>query len=272
MIIQGKKALVTGAGSGIGKAIAISLAKRGCDLALVDINPSGLQDTADAINGYGVRSSLHVLDVTDRKAVDALPAEVIATHGGLDILVNNAGIAAGGNFQEVREEVFDRVMEINFHSLVRITRLFLPLLQKSKEARIVNISSIYGVIAPAGQTAYSASKFAVRGFSNALRHELAGTHIGVSVVHPGGVATAIARSAIPPENASPAELQKKVAMMEKFLKMPPEKAGEIIVTGIEKNKARIIVGSDAQALKWMERLFPVNYWSILMLRYKKLAD
>ena len=135
----------------------------------------------------------HHLDVSNRAAIAAFPAEVLAAHPGVDILVNNAGVALGGTFEQVSEEDFDWLLSINLFGVVRMTRAFLPVLHKSDEARLVNISSIFGVITPPGQTAYCASKFAVRGFSNSLRYELRGSTIGVSVVHPGGINTNIAK-------------------------------------------------------------------------------
>ena len=154
-------------------------------------------------------------------------------------------------------------MAINFDAVVRMTRAFLPLLQTSDDARIVNVSSIYGIVSPAGQTAYSASKFAVRGFSNALRHELEGTRVGVTVVHPGGVATAIARSARAPAGIDAAEVERRRAAVERKLRMPPARAGEIIVRGIERRRARVLVGGDAVVVALLERLAPVGYWRVL---------
>jgi short-subunit dehydrogenase len=144
-----------------------------------------------------------------------------------------------------------------------MTRAFLPLLHTSDEARIVNLSSIYGIVAPPGQSAYAASKFAVRGFSNALRHELLGTRVGVTVVHPGGVATAIARSARAPAGIAPAEIAQRVAAAEKTLRMAPARAGEIIVTAIERRRARVLVGADAKTIALIERIAPVHYWRVL---------
>ena len=181
----------------------------------------------------------------------------------MDLLVNNAGVALGGHFDEVSEADFDWLMEINFHAVVRMTRAFLPVLRASDDARIVNISSVFGLIAPPGQSAYCASKFAVRGFSNALRHELSGTRVGVSVVHPGGVATAIARNARVSAGTSAEERRRRLALAEKLLRLPPEAAGEIIVRGVEKRRARILVGRDAVFIALIERLFPVKYWSVL---------
>jgi short-subunit dehydrogenase len=152
---------------------------------------------------------------------------------------------------------------INFWGAVRMTRAFLPLLRNSDDARLVNISSIYGIVAPPGQTAYSASKFAVRGFSEALRRELKASKIGVTVVHPGGVATSIADNARTPANATPEEIANARARANKLLKMPPAVAGEIIVKGIERRKPRVLVGTDAKLVSLIERLMPVSYWSVL---------
>lgn len=263
MNVKDRVAIITGAGSGIGQGIALALARRGCHLALADINPRGLAQTVQQTKTQGVRVSDHLLDVTDREAVRALPAQVLAVHKRVDLLINNAGVALGGTFEQVSEANFDWLFDINFHAVVQLTRAFLPHLHQSDDARIVNISSLYGLISPPEQTAYSASKFAVRGFSNALRFELEGTTVGVSVVHPGGVATAIARNARVPAGATEAEIRKKQAMQAKLLRMPPERAGEIIVKGIENRRARILVGTDAKILSWLERILPVSYWQIL---------
>lgn len=263
MNLKDRVAVVTGAGSGIGRATALSLARRGCHLALADIDEAGLNDTYAQSLEQGVRASKHRLDVADRAAVAALPADVRKSHDRMDLLVNNAGVALGGHFEQVSETDFDWLMEINFHAVVRMTRAFLPVLRASDDARIVNVSSVFGLISPPGQCAYSASKFAVRGFSNALRYELSGTRIGVSVVHPGGVATAIARNARVSADTSAEEKLSRLALAEKLLRLPPEEAGEIIVRGVEKRRARILVGRDAIFIALIERLFPVNYWRLL---------
>jgi NAD(P)-dependent dehydrogenase (short-subunit alcohol dehydrogenase family) len=263
-------AVVTGAGSGIGRATAMSLARRGCHLALADIDPEGLEATgallaaSGVLGASGVRVSRHPLDVADREAVAAFPRAVLAAgHRGVDVLVNNAGVAVGGGFEEVAERDFDWLMEINFHGLVRMTRAFLPLLHDRPESRIVNVSSVFGLIAPPGQCAYSASKFAVRGFSNSLRHELLRSGVGVTVVHPGGVATAIARKARAPAGVPAHEVQAHVARFEKLLRMPPERAGEAIVRAVERRAARVVIGSDAKIAALLERLAPVGYWGLL---------
>ncbi len=274
MNLQNRTAVVTGAASGIGRAIAVSLARRGCNLALADVNDVGLAETAriaqlahtEMTNRTSSRSVLrisqHHLDVADRSAVAAFPAAVISAHPGVDILVNNAGVAIGGTFEAVSEEDFEWLFEINFWGVVRMTRAFLPLLRKSDDARVVNLSSIYGIISPPAETAYSASKFAVRGFSHSLRHELANSNVGVTVVHPGGVATSIADNARVPKEMPPAEVARRRALAKKALRMPPATAGEIIVQGIERRSARVLVGNDAKFLALLERLAPVSYWKI----------
>lgn len=263
MKLGGRCAVVTGAASGIGRAIAISLARRGCHLALADIDEAQLVQTSEMAASPGIRISRHRVDVSDRNAVTSLPAEVMAEHGRVDILVNNAGVALGGAFDQVSEADFEWLFEINFGGLVRMTRAFLPYLRGSDDARLVNLSSLYGLISPPGQTAYSASKFAVRGFSQSLQHELAGSNLGVTLVHPGGVATAIARSARAPKGASAEEIATRRAAVEKLLRMPPQKAGEIIVKGVERKKPRVLVGTDAKIASLIERLAPVSYWKLI---------
>jgi NAD(P)-dependent dehydrogenase (short-subunit alcohol dehydrogenase family) len=259
MNLSNRTAIVTGAASGIGRAVAISLSRRACHLALADVNEAGLARTAEMAVSPGLRISRHRLDVSDRAAIAAFPAQVLAHHPGVDILVNNAGVAIGGTFDQVSEEDFEWLFEINFWGVVRMTRAFLPYLKSSNDARLVNVSSVYGLISPPGQTAYSASKFAVRGFSNALRHELAGSNIGITVVHPGGVATAIVQNARVPKGFSDEDMARQRKTAAKLLTLPPETAGEIIVQGIEHRKARVLVGSDAKLISFIERLAPISY-------------
>jgi NAD(P)-dependent dehydrogenase (short-subunit alcohol dehydrogenase family) len=261
--LKDRTAVITGAAGGIGRAIATSLARRGCHLAIADIDEAALAATANELAALGIRVSRHTLDVSDPKAIAILPERVSLEHPGVDILVNNAGVALGGTFEQVTEIDFDWLLAINFWGVVRMTRAFLPLLHRSQEARLVNMSSLFGLIAPPGQTAYCASKFAVRGFSESLRHELAGTKIGVTVVHPGGVATSIAKNARVPQGASTDEIEAARKRTDALLRMPPSEAGEIIVRGIERRKPRVLVGNDAKFASLLERLFPVTYWSVL---------
>jgi NAD(P)-dependent dehydrogenase (short-subunit alcohol dehydrogenase family) len=272
MKLGGRTAVVTGAASGIGRAIALSLARRGCHLALADVNTAGLAETASMVKARNAQVNLqvttHVLDVGDSQAIAAFPDQVVAAHRGVDLLVNNGGVALGGTFCEVTEADFEWLFAISFWGVVRMTRAFLPLLRASDDARLVNLSSLFGLIAPPGQTAYAASKFAVRGFSESLRHELKGSSVGVTLVHPGGVATAIAKNARVPKTASPEHTARAKAFAEALLKMPPDVAGETIVQGIEHRRPRVLVGSDAKFASIIERLIPVTYWDLLGRKFR----
>ena len=263
MQLEGLTAVITGAAGGIGRAITASLARRGCHVALADIDEAGMAETAELARAHGIRVSQHHVDVTDRTTVAEFPNVVAAEHGGVNVLVNNAGVAVGGTFEQVSEEDFDWLFEINFCGLVRMTRAFLPLLRASGNARVVNISSVYGLVAPPEQAAYAASKFAVRGFSEALRHELEGSGVGVTVVHPGGVNTSIAEKARIPAGVTEEEIARRRARYRKLLRMPPEIAGETIVRGIERGQARILVGSDAKMISTIARVAPESYWKLL---------
>ena len=266
MRLAGRTAVITGAASGIGRALAVSLSQRGCHIALADIDETGLLETAQLARRDGVRVSQHRLDVADRAAVADFPRVVAAEHASADVLINNAGVAVGGTFEQISEEDFEWLFDINFWGVVRMTRAFLPSLRASDDARVVNLSSIYGVVAPPEQTAYSASKFAVRGFSEALRHELEATGIGVTVVHPGGVATSIAEKARVPVGVSEEEIAARLEKHRKLLRLPPQIAAEIIVRGIERRQPRVLVGSDAKAIALIARLLPASYWKVLALR------
>lgn len=269
-MLKGRIAVVTGAAGGIGRGISLALARRGCNLALADLDEAGLGETAAMAGQPGIKATVHRLDVADRGAVAAFPAAVEQAHGGADILVNNAGVAVGGTLEQIAEEDFEWLFEINFWGVVRMTRAFLPLLRRSGEAHIVNISSLFGLIAPPGQTAYCASKFAVRGFSESLRRELEaeGAGIAVTTVHPGGVATSIADSARIPRGRNLDDVKREREAFRKFLKMPPERAGEIIVAGMERGRPRVLVGNDAKTASLIERLSPVNYWKHFERRMK----
>jgi short-subunit dehydrogenase len=261
--LAGRTAVVTGAGSGIGRALAVSLAARDCHLALADIDDAALSQTGVLVENRAVKVSLHHLDVADPHAVAALPKAVAQRHPQVDLLFNNAGVALGGSFEEISEADFQWLFDINFWGVVRMSRAFLPVLRQSDAARIVNISSLFGLISPPGQAAYSASKFAVRGFSNALRYELEGSTVAVTIVHPGGVATSIARNARKSQDKSAQEMAQTLARVERLLRMPPHDAAEIIVKGVAKGKARILVGMDAKLASLIERLMPVSYWNLL---------
>ena len=260
---SGRTALLTGAASGIGASLAEGLAERGTHLILVDVNRAGLDAVAERVARPGLGVETHVVDLSDREAVAAFADAQIKADKPIHLLFNNAGVALGGTFDRVDASDFDWLMEINFHAPVRLTRALLPLLERSAPAQIVNTSSIFGVIAPSGQTAYSSAKFALRGFTNALRHELqeAGSGVGVTAVHPGGVATQIAESARMPADATNLEVSEGRERARRALVMPPPQAAGIILRGVERRKPRILVGRDAHAIAIIERIWPVGYWS-----------
>jgi short-subunit dehydrogenase len=258
--IKGGVAVITGAASGIGAALAANLAKRGADLALADRNADGLAATAAVARAAGVKVSEHVLDVTDVAALEALPEAVLAAHGRVTMLVNNAGVALIGDFDQVSLQDFAWLMEINFWAPVRLTKAFMYALRQEKAAHIVNISSIFGVIAPPGQAAYCSAKFALRGFSESLRHELADSTVSLTVVHPGGIRTAIADSARLSQGIDPEEARAATAEFNTYLKTSAEDAGEAVAQAILHRKPRLLIGRDAKVIEIIQRIFPVTYW------------
>ena len=255
--------VITGASSGIGRATALRLAKAGSALAISDVNAAGLDETAKAAAAFGVKVTPFVLDVSDKEAMQAFASEVANQHGHVSILLNNAGVALFGTTEELSLEDYEWLMGINFWGVVYGTKYFLPLLQQQPEAYILNISSIFGIIAPTGQSAYCASKFAVRGFTESLRHELQGTNVRVATIHPGGIKTNIAASAKVGTGTNPAD---HIGAADKFAtlaRVTPDKAAEVIVQGILKNKKRIMIGADARALALVQKLLPVSYWRVM---------
>lgn len=267
MNLQGKTALITGAANGIGKATATALAKRGCHLILTDINAQGLSATQETLQAHGVTINTYHLDVADEESIMALAQQLQTEHKKLDLLVNNAGVALTGTFEQVSREEFNWLFTINFWGVVWMCRAFLPLLRQSDDARIVNISSVFGMFGFPGQVAYCASKFGVRGFSESLRMELEDSHIGVTVVHPGGIATSIATNAR--ISASPTVTQQQVDderdTATRFLTLDPAIAGETIIKGVERRKKRVLVGNDAKAIAMIIRLLPVAHWRVLKM-------
>lgn len=259
----GKVAVITGAGSGIGQALAVQLARAGTHLALADIRTEALEATVALLSENGPRVSQHRIDVASRSEVATFPAAVIEAHGGVDLLFNNAGVALGGHFTDVSADDFDWLFNINFHGVVHMTRAFLPHLLQRPGAHLTNIASLFSLVAPAGQSAYSASKFAVRGFTDALRHELEGRELGISVVCPGGIATAIARNARMAASLPAEVVARQQARAAKLLRLPPERAAAEILEGIRRRKPRILVGHDARLGAFVERLMPIRYWSLI---------
>ena len=259
-------AAVTGAASGIGRALAIELAARGCDLALADRDEAGLDGTAAEIAQSGVKATLHRLDIGDADAVAAFAEAAIAAHPALNILVNNAGVALLGGFTEIEQAEMEWLFNINFWGVVRGTRSFLPHLAQQREAHIVNLSSIFGIVAPPGQPAYAAAKFAVRGFSESLRHELqtAQSPVRLSVVCPGGIATRIVRNARSGSGVTDnSRHAQSIERFDRLARTSPRDAALRIIRGIERNEPRILIGSDARTMDLVQRLLPGSYWSVM---------
>jgi short-subunit dehydrogenase len=264
----GGTAVVTGAASGIGAALAVQLAARGSSLVLVDRDKDRLGDVADRLRGAhpGLTVATHVADLSDDEQTAELAATLAAEHPETTLLVNNAGVALGGRFDQVTLEEFDWVMAVNFRSVVRLTHALLPALKAHPGAHLVNVSSVFGIFAPAGQAAYSASKFAVRGFSEAVRHELAENAVGVTVVHPGGIKTRIAESARTGSGVSVEEYEQGRKQFAKLLTMPPESAAALIMEAIEKRRPRLLIGWSAKVPDVLVRLLPGSYWKLVARR------
>ena len=273
--INGSAAAVTGAASGIGRALALELAARGCDLALADRDEAGLLQVAAEIGKAGGRKvTTHRVDVGECGQIQDFAEAACTAHPGLNIVINNAGVALLGNFDEVEQAQMDWLFNINFWGVVHATRAFLPHLERQREAHIVNLSSLFGIIAPPGQTAYCAAKFAVRGFSESLRHELAvaGSPVKLSVVHPGGVSTNIVRNSRSgvgvTDNARRAQ---SIDRFDAMAKTTPAAAAQRIIEGIEKNQPRILIGGDARFMDLLQRFRPATYWAVLAKRIEKMT-
>ncbi|OBH16263.1 SDR family NAD(P)-dependent oxidoreductase [Mycolicibacter sinensis] len=255
----GKVAVVTGAGSGIGQALAIELARAGAQLAISDVDTEGLAQTERRLTALGVRVKADRLDVTEREAFLAYADEVKEHFGKVNQIYNNAGIAYSGNIEVSPFKDIERVMDVDFWGVVNGTKAFLPHLIASGDGHVVNISSLFGLLSTPGQGAYNAAKFAVRGFTEALRQEMAisGHPVKVTTVHPGGIKTAIAR------NATVAEGLDAAAMAEFFDRRlaatTAEEAARVILAGVSKNRARVLIGKDAKVLDLLVRVLGSGY-------------
>jgi|TARA_B100001059_G_scaffold142302_1_gene142230 NADP-dependent 3-hydroxy acid dehydrogenase YdfG len=279
-----KVAVITGAGSGMGRYLAVLLAKDGADVSVCDVNEETLNETVEMLRKYNVSVSSHLLDVSDKDAIEALPGKVIEQHGKVDMVFNNAGVTTGTHFKDMDENNWDWVMGINFDGVINSTRAFIPHMVDSPEAAIVNTSSIFGMVAVPGQTVYHATKFAVRGFTESLAMEMKETNPNLQIhcVHPGHIGTNIAADArFDEENFNQDETQasnsiftrnapksqKEMGDMFREGGMHPSKAAEIILNGVKKNKTRIFIGLDAKLLDLSQRIFPKHYhktWALFM--------
>lgn len=268
-----KVAAITGAGSGIGQQLAILLAQQGAHLALSDVNEQGLVETRSLIAQYPVNATFTQLDVSNQEAVRAWAADSFTHHGKINLIFNNAGVALASTVEGMNYEEMEWIFNINFWGVVYGTKEFLPYLKQSGEGHVINISSLFGLTAQPTQSAYNATKFAVRGFTEALRQELDIQNNGVSAtcVHPGGIRTNIANNArmsdsIRALGMNPARASRS---FNKVLKTPPSDAAKIILDAVRKNKARILIGTDAKILDVVQRITPTHYSQALNFLTKK---
>lgn len=269
---RGKTAVITGAGSGMGRYLAVLLARAGANVAICDINEETLNGTAAMVRQYNVALSLHVVDMGDMERIEALPDEVVAQHGSVDLVFNNAGVTMGSSFAAMSEEDWDWVMNINLNGVVKASRVFLPLLKDRPEAAIINTSSIFGMIAVAGQSVYHATKFGVRGFTESLAKEFKDTPVQVHCVHPGHIGTNIvANSRFNEEDDSKFLRQDNVDEMADMFRsggMHPSRAAQIILDGVTRNKRRIFVGLDAKLMDLAQRITPMHYeWLLPVINF-----
>jgi short-subunit dehydrogenase len=262
---ENKVAAVTGAGSGIGRALACALARQGCQVALADVNADGLAETANRVRQLGVQVTETLVDVADRDAVHAWAEQVVLDHGRVNLIFNNAGVAHAGTVEGSDYSEYEWIMNINFWGVVYGTKAFLPHLKASGEGHVVNVSSVFGLFAQPGMSAYNATKFAVRGFTESLRQELDMEDCGVSAscVHPGGIKTNIAKTARMNDSLARVTGQEASRARQQFndqlLRTTPDKAAEVILRGVLRDNRRILIGADAWALDGMQRLLPTLY-------------
>jgi NAD(P)-dependent dehydrogenase (short-subunit alcohol dehydrogenase family) len=256
--------VITGAASGIGRALAVRFANEGvAGVAISDVNAAGLDETSAMVAELGVPVSTHVVDVAKLNQIQQFADEVVAKHGKVTHLINNAGVGLIGTFDQLSIEDFEWLMGINFWGVVYGCKVFLPILEKESEASIVNVSSVFGLIAPEEQTAYCSSKFAVRGFTESLRHELADTNIAVSCVHPGGILTNIVRNSRVGSETPDEWKQQGTKLFDKIAKTSADEAADVIIRGINEKDPRILIGKDARSISILSRLFPKKYLKII---------
>ncbi len=262
--LENQVVVITGAGSGIGRALALNATRNGSLLAISDWNEAALAETVDLCKAAGVRElRSDVVDVSDRAAVAEWAAAVVDQFGRVNLVVNNAGVTVTGDFEEMSYEDFDWIVGVNFNGVINGTKEFLPHLIASGDGHLINISSLFGLISMPGQTAYNATKYAVRGFTEALREEMliSGHPVGVTCVHPGGIKTGISRNGRKTASQDAAALD---SLFEKKLaRMTPDKAAQIILKGALAGRARVLVGIDAHVIHHFAKLTGSRYQDIL---------
>jgi NADP-dependent 3-hydroxy acid dehydrogenase YdfG len=260
---DGKVAVVTGAGSGIGRALAIELGRSGAKLAISDVDTEGLAGTEERLRAIGAPVKADRLDVTEREAFQVY-ADVVKDHfGTVNQVYNNAGIAYTGSIEISQFKDLERVMDVDYWGVVNGTKVFLPHLIASGEGHVINVSSVFGLLAISGQAPYNAAKFAVRGFTEALRQEMliAGYPVKVTCVHPGGIKTAIARNAVAAEGLDKNEFAK--FFDNRLASTAPQKAARVTLDGVRRNKPRVLIGTDAKALDLLTRVTGSGYQRLL---------
>jgi NAD(P)-dependent dehydrogenase (short-subunit alcohol dehydrogenase family) len=263
-----KIAAITGAGSGIGRALAVQLAKEGCSVAISDVNEEGLNDTSEMIAKYNVGCQKDVLDVSDQEAVERWAGSVIENLGGADYVFNNAGVTLMQSAAETKIEDFRWVMDINFWGMVYGSKAFLPHFMKQKSGHIINVSSLFGLIAFPNQAAYNSSKFAIRGFTEALALEQKENGIHVSSVHPGGIGTGIVQNARIPQDTDGTMKKEAQNRFNKAAITTAEQAANVILDGVDKGRRRILIGKDARFMDRIQRFLPEKYGNFI---HKTLA-
>ena len=261
----GGKAIVTGAASGIGEALARDLGSRGSALVLLDRDAAGLTRVGDDLRSKhpGISVTTVTADLSDRAGADGIGEQLAARHPDTTLLINCAGVALGGTFDQVSLQDLNWLFDINFHAAVTLTHHLLPTLRRNPGSHVANVSSVYGLFAPPGQSAYASSKFALRGFTESLRAEAEAWNLGVTCVHPGGIKTAIASNARAGARLSSAEAQKSVEKINRSLTIAPSDAAEIILGGIERRKPRVLIGLSAKLPDVIVRIAPGTYMKLL---------
>lgn len=261
----GRTAVLTGAAGGIGEQLAYGLARRGSNLVLVDVDETRLAAVAGRVRAAHPALTVDTIaaDLADRSAVEGVATRVLADHPAIGLLINNAGIALGGRFDQVTVEEFETVMNVNFRAPMLLTHALLPALKAAPGSHLVNLSSLFGLIAPAGQSAYSASKFALRGLSQVLAAELADDGIGVTTVHPGGIRTGIARNARVGSGVPESEIEPHQRLFEKLLTFPADKAAGQILDAVARRKSRLLIASSAKLPDLLARLLPVGHAAVV---------
>ncbi|GGF95419.1 putative short chain dehydrogenase/reductase [Rhodococcoides trifolii] len=259
---DGKVAVITGAGSGIGAALALELSRRGARLAISDVDFAAVSGTAAACEALGATVVPSALDVSDRAAVYAHADEVRAHFGTVNLVINNAGVALGGDVLDMSWDDFEWLMNIDFWGVAHGTKAFLPALVESGDGHLVNISSVFGLVGVPGQSAYNSAKFAVRGFTEALRQEMriAGHPVGVTCVHPGGIKTNIVKYARGMDDMGDPEKRSKA--FQRFALTKPARAANVILAGVEKDKPRVLIGPDARGFDVVPRVFGPRYQDV----------